>query len=99
MADGSAYDVYNMLTDRQRKILAHYLIYTNGTLNEIDESLNLSKSTVHNELQAIERLISARVNETEGENVFAKLSELCMGYTADDDTQSKGTVAGTEEKR
>jgi hypothetical protein len=82
IAEEAANEVYEILSDRQRKILAQFLISSNGTLKEISEALNLSKSTVHNELQIIENLVRNIVQEPESESVFAKLSELCVKHTA-----------------
>jgi hypothetical protein len=98
-AEEAADDIYEMLTDRQRQILAHYLSLPSGTLEQVGESLNFSKSTIHNDLKAIERLISARVAENESEVAFNRLSELCQNNGIDDIRSMSGSVAGYEENQ
>jgi hypothetical protein len=98
-AEEAADDIYDMLTDRQRQILAHYLSLPSGTLEQVGELLNYSKSTIHNDLKAIERLISARVAENESEVAFSRLSELCQDDGTDDIRSMSGGVARYEENQ
>ena len=84
VVDEVADDIFDMLTDRQRKILSHYLASSKGTLQEVAEKIDVSKSTIHNELKHIEQSISSRVQESEGELVFARLAELCFQNIGDD---------------
>ena len=75
----TAEEVFERLTNRQRRVLALRLSMCNPTLEEIGECLGVSKSTVHNDLVAIGQHIAAMdVTQEEVEVVLGYLSEICV---------------------
>lgn len=91
--------IYEILTNRQRKILYQYLSLPDGTLQAIAEELDISKSTVHNDLKAIERLIGTQVKGEDSENVFAKLSVMCQQDPTNGSDQVSVNRANEEESK
>ena len=75
-------DIFNKLSDRQRRILHTYLSSENPTLETVARTVSLSKSLVHNELGNIEQLIhSADTTQEEVEIILSKLADACEQYS------------------
>jgi predicted DNA-binding protein YlxM (UPF0122 family) len=83
-AETLAEDIFEMLSDRQRKVLFLYLTSPNAILEQIATELSVSKSTVHLDLKAIERLIAPQLEIEESETFFSHLADLCNRYTNHD---------------
>jgi hypothetical protein len=84
-----AEDIFERLTDRQRSILALRLLQPDPTLEQIGAHLNVSKSSVHNDLTAVVQLIAtAGVTQEEMEKVLLQISELCVHHLDHDDERA-----------
>jgi predicted DNA-binding protein YlxM (UPF0122 family) len=76
-----AEDIFERLTDRQRRVLALRLSLMDPTLEQIGECVGVSKSTVHNDLAVVSQYIAAiDIAQEETEEVLLRLSEICEGY-------------------
>lgn len=76
-AKQTAEDIYDRLSDRQREILALQFELHDPTLVDIGEKIGISKSTVSNEMSAIERIIrNSHPNQFEVDDVFPALKEI-----------------------
>lgn len=83
-------DLFEQLSDRQRRVLALRLSTPESTLERLGELIGISKSTIYNDLTAIERLISnTDLTQEEAEQTLARLSELCTHYLEEDIGQAK----------
>ncbi|MBZ0188652.1 MAG: hypothetical protein K8F91_20570 [Candidatus Obscuribacterales bacterium] len=85
-AETLAEDIFEMLSDRQRRVLFLYLTSPNAILEQIATDLSVSKSTVHLDLKTIERLIAPHLEIDESDNFFSHLSELCNRDTSHDES-------------
>lgn len=76
-----AEDIFERLTDRQRRVLALRLSLLDPTLERIGECIGVSKSTIHNDLNTVAQSITAtNVTQEEAEKVLSHLSEICVHY-------------------
>jgi predicted DNA-binding protein YlxM (UPF0122 family) len=76
-----AEDVFERLTNRQRSVLALRFSLLNPTLEQIGDQLDVSKSSIHNDLTATAQLIAATgVTQEEAEKVLLQISELCTRH-------------------
>ncbi len=81
-AKQTAEDIYNRLSDRQREVLALQFELQNPTLVDIGEKIGVSKSTVSNEMSAIERIIrNSHPSQLEVDDVFLALKEIFAANT------------------
>lgn len=71
--------IYTRLTPRQRLVLSIYLSLQTPTLEGLGAELNVSKSTISNDLNVIQKHIAATdISEREAQRLFELLSELCL---------------------
>lgn len=76
-----AEDIVERLTDRQRSVLALRLSLRNPTLEQIGDHMNVSKSSIHNDLTTIVQSIAAAgLTQEEAEKVLLQISELCAHH-------------------
>lgn len=76
-----AEDIFERLTDRQRRVLALRLSLLNPTLEQIGEELKVSKSSVHSDLGIVtQNILISCPRPEEAEVVLETLSELCAYY-------------------
>ncbi len=74
-----AEDIFEMISDRQRRVLALRLSLTDPTLKQIGKRIGVSKSTIHNDLTVVtQHIASTGATKEEAEKVILYLSELCM---------------------
>lgn len=76
-----AEDLFDRLTDRQRKVVALYMSLQNPTVERIAEQSGVSKSTVHNELKHITDIIEAlELTPDETAGTLSSLGDVCAKY-------------------
>ena len=74
-------DIYHRLSDRQRAVLALHLSNSGSTLEQIGQRLHVSKSTIHNDLQAIiQQIRDVDIQEEDAETAITYLSEISLTY-------------------
>jgi len=76
-----AEDIYERLSDRQREIFRLWML--GFTLIEIGNHTDISKSTVHDEIQKIQKEIEIEqpANDAETEMIIQHLLQLCNEYS------------------
>ena len=78
-----AHNIYDQLTDRQRKSLALYSSVNKLTLEEVGDQLGVSKSTANNDMAAIGRIIKDNLQEDDDEeSILLLLVDLCSNHIA-----------------
>jgi len=78
-----ANQIFEMLSDRQRKTF--YLRFSDDeiTIEELTLKLNISKGTLYNELQTIQDILQAYVSEDEeAEQIISMLIALCENHSS-----------------
>jgi hypothetical protein len=74
-------DVFQRLSNRQRAVLALRFHQPEPTLEQIAERLQISKSTVANELNVVVAIVRAmEVSQEEAERILARLVERCQSF-------------------
>lgn len=87
----SSDEIFEVLSDRQRTLLAWYLATENPTLEGIGAKLGISKSLVHDELRAIQNLIKSstpNLGQEHAEQILLSLGDLCAQHISLDNTIS-----------
>jgi hypothetical protein len=70
--------IYSQLSVRQQRTLGAYLSFDKPTLDGVSDQLGVSKSTVSNDLNHLQKyIVAAEITEDEAQKVFELLSELC----------------------
>jgi hypothetical protein len=70
--------IYSQLSSRQQQTLGAYLSFDKPTLDSVSDQLGISKSTVSNDLNHLQKyIVAAEITEDEAQKVFELLSELC----------------------